>query len=123
METNAEEVKAQAARYRAENRERIRERRKAYAVANPDKILARNARRRAQYREALCPDRDDAAIAAIYALAQQLTERFGVSYHVDHLLPLSKGGLHHERNLVVMRADMNLAKHDKIIPALIEFFG
>jgi len=72
---------------------------------------------------ALTPDRDEAKIAAVYSLASRLTARFGRPYHVDHLVPLAKGGLHQEDNLVAMRGDYNLAKKDKIIPSVISFFG
>ena len=36
-------------------------------------------------------------------------------YHVDHIIPLSKGGLHHPDNLRVITATENLRKHTKLI--------
>lgn len=120
---NRDEELARSTQWTRDNRETVRARNSAWKKANPDKVNAANARRRATKRDALCPTRDDAVIEAIYARARWMTEKFGVLYHVDHLIPLTKGGLHHEDNLVVMRADMNTSKGDKIIPALIEFFG
>lgn len=35
-------------------------------------------------------------------------------YVVDHIMPLAKGGLHHEDNLQYLPAKVNLQKHDKI---------
>jgi 5-methylcytosine-specific restriction endonuclease McrA len=34
-------------------------------------------------------------------------------YHVDHIKPLSKGGLHHENNLQILSAHLNLEKNNK----------
>ena len=34
----------------------------------------------------------------------------GKNFHVDHILPLSKGGLHHPTNLQIIPAYLNLAK-------------
>lgn len=46
----------------------------------------------------------------------------GRPYHVDHVIPIARGGKHHEDNLVVMFGPANESKGDKIIPALIRFF-
>lgn len=89
---------------------------------NLDISAAIRGRRRTREREALAPNRDDAAIAEFYKLAAVLTARFATPYHVDHVVPLSKGGVHHENNLVVMRGDYNCAKGAKIIPELKAFF-
>lgn len=34
-------------------------------------------------------------------------------WHVDHIKPISKGGLHHEDNLQILTAAINLEKHNK----------
>lgn len=34
-------------------------------------------------------------------------------YHVDHIRPISKGGLHHPDNLQILSAELNLQKSDK----------
>ena len=51
-----------------------------------------------------------AQIRAIYQLRATLTRNTGVLYHVDHHIPLSKGGLHVPENLWVITADENLRK-------------
>ena len=35
--------------------------------------------------------------------------------HVDHIIPLAKGGLHHPRNLRIITAKENIEKRDKIL--------
>jgi 5-methylcytosine-specific restriction endonuclease McrA len=79
--------------------------------------------RRSKQILAIPDDANHHAILACYRQAKRLTAITGQKYQVDHLMPLSKGGPHHENNLVVMRADFNKRKHAKIIPKWIEFFG
>ena len=60
---------------------------------------------------------DDANLVIIdwyYFISQQMSERIGIPgfYHVDHIKPLSKGGLHHEDNLQILTARQNLMKGD-----------
>jgi len=40
----------------------------------------------------------------------------GIQHHVDHIIPLSKGGLHHPDNLQILTAEENLKKGAKLIP-------
>jgi hypothetical protein len=44
----------------------------------------------------------------IYGMASTMAD-----YHVDHIQPLSKGGLHHPDNLQILHKDLNLEKNDK----------
>jgi hypothetical protein len=56
---------------------------------------------------------DKVAIQDIYKLAQKMSSLFGISYHVDHIIPL-KGknvcGLHVENNLQLLEASLNVSK-------------
>lgn len=42
----------------------------------------------------------------------RLTKRTGVEHHIDHIRPLSKGGMHIPENLRVIPAAENLSKND-----------
>lgn len=64
---------------------------------------------------------DNAAIRAIYAEAMRIEAivancplfdlpELGHKMHVDHVMPLSKGGLHHEDNLQILPAGINMRK-------------
>ena len=55
-----------------------------------------------------------AQIRAIYKLRATLTRETGVLHHVDHHIPLSKGGLHVPENLWVITAAENLSKGDRL---------
>ena len=49
-------------------------------------------------------------ISKIYEEARSLTKATGKDHHVDHIRPLSAGGLHHPDNLQVITAEENLKK-------------
>lgn len=95
-----------------EDRERYRKRKREWAAANAAKVRANTVRRRAR-KLALTPhltNEERAKIVGFYAEARAMTELSGEPYHVDHIKPLAKGGLHHPDNLQVLRGVLNLRK-------------
>ena len=52
-------------------------------------------------------------IKVIYDKARSLTEATGIKHHVDHIKPVSKGGLHVPDNLQILTAKENLVKYNK----------
>lgn len=54
-------------------------------------------------------------IKVIYNEARKLTKETGIQYVVDHIMPLSKGGLHHPYNLQIMTAQENREKYNKVV--------
>lgn len=88
-------------------REQHREWNTTWRKNNPDKVKNLAARRRAKLRSATAEDSDLKLIAKIYAECPK-------GYHVDHIIPLSKGGLHHENNLCYLSISDNLHKKDKM---------
>lgn len=74
-----------------------------------------SARRRCRIRDAFDETADQQKINEIYCKAKQLTEGTGISYEVDHIIPISKGGKHHEDNLQIITMSENRKKHNKII--------
>lgn len=73
------------------------------------------ARRRCRIKDAFDETADRQKINEIYCKAKQLTEETGISYEVDHIIPISKGGKHHEDNLQIITMSENRKKHNKII--------
>lgn len=53
-------------------------------------------------------------VAAMYVAARLMTLNTGVRYHVDHIIPLSRGGKHHPRNLQILTAEQNQRKSAKL---------
>jgi hypothetical protein len=101
-----------SARWRAEHPEQFKEIKKAWCVANPDKVLAKNKRR--------IEKRDQYNVAHREWLKQNpgyMTEHGNrpAGYHVDHIVPL-KGrtvcGLHCEANLTYLPGKENNNKYN-----------
>lgn len=95
VSANPEKHRAAIARWHKENKVR------SYAHTR-----ARSLRKRGQ----TPADADFDAIAALYEEAAALTKETGVKYEVDHIKPLSRGGLHHQDNLQVITRAQNLSK-------------
>lgn len=99
---------------RALRREAVRR----WRSANPGWVVASNAMHRALRRDAATGDMK--AVAAIYAKAKTAV-RVRCAYcgkypkvgqrHVDHVIPLSRGGSHSADNLLIACGSCNLAKH------------
>lgn len=50
-------------------------------------------------------------IKCFYEQAQRLKNKLGINFHVDHIVPISKGGLHEPTNLQVLPEKINLSKN------------
>jgi hypothetical protein len=71
-------------------------------------------KRRALERHANVPlnEREEGVVRQIYAYRLRLQDKLGIPFHVDHIVPLSKGGIHHPLNLQVVPAKWNLSKNN-----------
>lgn len=59
-------------------------------------------------------DADKIKIQFFYNDAKRLTDETGIKHEVDHIIPVSKGGLHHHDNLQVLTWIENRKKGAKI---------
>jgi 5-methylcytosine-specific restriction endonuclease McrA len=121
---NTEQAKQATRKWRVENPERCcevhRKATLAWNAEHPAEVLANSARRRALKRRATVGEAK--AIATIYARAKSAKiipcayckkeTRLG-DRHVDHVVPLVKGGAHSAENLCVACSACNLRKNDK----------
>ena len=117
---NVEKIRARQASYRAENKGIIDARIAKWRLENPDKVRAglakyqkdnlpkfraskakRRALKKAQTPSWYCHE----TVTAIY-------EGCPDGWHVDHIVPLAKGGLHSHENLQYLPAAENLSKGD-----------
>jgi 5-methylcytosine-specific restriction endonuclease McrA len=104
--------------YREKNRGRINATNRAWKAANPEHVRALVARYEARRRAAT------GRITAKDVRAQYETQRGTCFYcqrslahaqfHVDHFVPLSKGGTNEPENIVLACPRCNLSKHDKL---------
>ncbi len=128
---NTDAVKARARSYRQNNRETVAERSRLYGQANRDAIRRQTAERRRQSPEQFAAHsrnytarkkaadgrHDHATIIQMYDDQQGLcayceTVLFG-TYHVDHVVPLCRGGSNDWGNLAVTCPTCNLSKGAK----------
>ena len=112
------------------NPERVKEstynRLKEWRKNNPEKLKEQRQRvkakqngyqqkRRALLKNQLPDDADLNLIQEFYRIAELKTEETEIPYEVDHIIPISKGGLHHQNNLQVITRTENRSKGNKIL--------
>jgi len=116
-------LKAARAR-RAANPKKARDATRAWGIANPEKVRASAALRRARKRAAAVGNRaDNAAVRAFYREVAK-AERLACFWckksvpkdlrHVDHIIPLARGGSHTRENLCCACKRCNLTKGAKL---------
>ena len=89
---------------------------KEYSKRNPDKVAAKEARRRALKLNATPKWSDKDEILKFYEASRRLSELLGEWYHVDHIVPLVSDivcGLHCEANLQILIGKDNLSKGNR----------
>lgn len=107
--------KEEYAKKREERKDEIKKYHKEYQKRKPAAYVASHAKRHASKLNQTPPDADFSLIEKFYTLAKIMEEETGQKYHVDHIVPLSKYGQHHEDNLQVILATVNLSKFNKMI--------
>ncbi len=100
--------------YREGHKKEFAAQQRVYRSNNRAKRNASHAKRRALKLNATPSNANLDNINAFYAQAQRLTKCLGTPFHVDHIIPLVKGGEHAELNLQVIPAAENLSKGDKM---------
>jgi HrpA-like RNA helicase len=131
VEANRHRLRELARRHREKDRaaytaklatwyEQNRERAKANAIAwrkeNADRAAALSAAKRA-IKAAASVDltaEERERIVAIYRERDKRTAETGIPHHVDHIIPLSRGGKHHPDNLQILTAVENMKKRTKL---------
>ncbi len=118
---NRDVIKANVTKYSKANRDVHRRANEKYRKAHPELHTRREARRRAIKRNATIGD-----LAAIVAWESKWRSKKTVAchwcrkrvkttdVHIDHVVPLSKGGAHSVENLCVSCAKCNVTKNAKM---------
>ena len=90
--------------------ERVRGRKKfAEGATTPYRENCVKRRRAAINRISLTKE-EKHAIIEVYKHAKEMSASTGIPHEVDHVIPISKGGLHHPDNLQVLTKDDNRQK-------------
>jgi len=74
----------------------------------------KNAKRKALKKNQTPANADITKIRLIYNFCDKLNKAGFLKYEVDHIYPISKGGLHHQDNLQILKADLNHKKNARI---------
>jgi len=89
---------------------------KAWQDAHPDKSAAIGGKSLAIKRGGSASDIYDIELCIpFYAEARRLSRETGIPHHVDHIIPIAKGGLHCQTNLQVITATENIKKGDSYV--------
>ncbi len=98
------------------NKTRAMQKSREWCRNNPDKKAASAAKRRALLRRQ-SPEitkLENSMIKALYFISKVLSNSCDDQYHVDHIKPISKGGLHTFNNLQILTAVENKTKAAKM---------
>jgi 5-methylcytosine-specific restriction endonuclease McrA len=116
VQANSESVRQKAAEYRSTPaiREANRVRSRAWYQANKGRKTEAALIRRGRLQKWPCSTIEKMMIEYRYQDARRLTEETGVVHHVDHIIPIKRGGPHLPWNLRVIPWYENLKKGAKI---------
>ncbi len=122
---NRETILKWKAGYRKRHAESLRKKQSEYRKLNPSKILNQCAKRRAKMSGHVAHSE---MIQALYLFASTKAKKtcyyckniFTCPVHVDHVIPLAKGGLHVIENLCFACPSCNLAKGSKLPEQMIQ---
>lgn len=84
----------------------------SWAQTHPARVAAHRNRRRAKLAQYPVTKQ----LVGIYWVRSWVQILTGIELHVDHVVPLAKGGIHYITNLEVVGADYNLAKGASLLP-------
>jgi len=113
---NKERCAATALAYRLRNQERVKAAKKAWYESHREAYRMYVRNRRALTSGAngkLSPDIAEKLFALQKGLCTCCGQSLGKSYHVDHIVALSKGGANTDDNVQLLRASCNVQKHAK----------
>lgn len=113
---NKDQVDRKNKNYYLNNKEKIAEYKRQYMAVVENKILAKNVRnkRRAKIKDGSVTPQEIRGliknVKSCYWCDKKIDKN---NYHLDHFMPLSKGGLHTISNLVIACPTCNLQKNAK----------
>jgi hypothetical protein len=117
-ERNRERKAATDKAWRERNPERVKVKKRFWRERNPEFGTEYTRRRRASKRNAFVPltTNEKAKLLILERTRQELQTETGRAYHLDHILPISHGGIHHPMNLRILDGGENSSKCNKLLP-------
>ena len=103
--------------YWQNHKDKIKEIDNRYNKSEKGKIVNTNksAKRRAKVKNQLPTDANFDIIKEIYTECRRLSLETGIPHEVDHIIPIAKGGLHHQDNLQIITMVENRKKGANIL--------
>ena len=120
-ELNRERKAATDKAWAERNPERLKAIKKAWAERNPELVSERRRRRRCRERNSSIhlTANENQQLLILERTRQELQRETGREYHIDHILPIIHGGIHHPINLRILEGKENMSKRDKLLPETI----
>jgi len=118
---NHEHYKEKAKEYRnnPEKKQIIKDGKARCYQNNKAHYYTLGAKRRAIKKDAILPTTDSKKIRSIFKEMIKKNKKAGeTKYHVDHIIPLSIGGAHHQDNLRIITKEENIKKFNHYFPEL-----
>jgi DNA polymerase III alpha subunit len=113
IKNNRDQFNKRRRENRIKNIEIVRQKESQYKERSKHLKTANHAKRRSLKKQSsvLLTKSQKQIIDCFYAQAHRLENRIGIKFHVDHIVPLSKGGLHSPANLQTIPARINISKN------------
>lgn len=124
-EKNREYIKIRAKEYHRNNLEKRRLKNKEWREANKESLRrkaliwqSKNKHiirhfsniRIAKKHNRIHPDLDKSACVKLHAKCLEMEKNTGIRYDLDHIIPISYGGWHHQDNLQILPESVNASK-------------
>lgn len=100
--------------YYNDNYDRIRVRKKEYRENNKNKINAWTYERKCRKTFATCKSSIKTLREMIYLISSEVSLETGIDHDVDHIIPISRGGINHEDFLMITTKKYNRQKGAKL---------
>lgn len=112
--SNKDVVLKQGREYYEKNKEYILKQKRNYRQSNRGRSVERNKSNKRRDLEINGINRLTENEFLELKLLSEEASMLGKGWHLDHIVPLSKGGRHHPDNLQIVRASYNLRKNNNL---------
>jgi len=114
---NVQKNRQNSLRWQKQNPEKACERSKRWHRKNPHVMASATSKYRVSKKNQTpqLSKQETKIIGEIYKACKRLSDCTGIKFHVDHIFPISKGGIHHPLNLQILPAKINIQKSNKVL--------